>query len=43
MTETTDETEQVPLFKKWKTWYIVVMGVLVVQIIVYYLITQSFS
>lgn len=32
-----------PVFKKWKTWYGLVVAVLVVQIIVYYLITIHFS
>lgn len=34
--------EKPPVFKKWKGWYWLVMLVLVVQIIIYSLISNSF-
>lgn len=34
--------EKPPLFRKWSAWYWLVMGVLFVQIIVYFAITNSF-
>lgn len=36
------EQEQPPVFKKWKGWYLLVMSVLVLQIIIYTLISNSF-
>jgi hypothetical protein len=39
-----DKTEdRPPLFKSWKGWYILVLGVLVVQVILYYWITRVFA
>jgi len=35
--------EKVPVFRSWRRWYILVLGVLVVQIILYYLITVAYS
>lgn len=35
--------ERPPVFKKWKGWYWLVMSVLLIQIIVYALITNSFK
>jgi len=32
-----------PLFRSWKGWYWLVMMTMVVQVIIYLLITQSFS
>ncbi|HEX6223654.1 MAG TPA: hypothetical protein VFZ52_04560 [Chryseolinea sp.] len=32
-----------PVFKSWKGWYYLILGVLVVQIILYYLLTNSFK
>lgn len=37
------EKEQAPVFKRWRGWYVLVIIVLVVQIIVYTLITNSFQ
>jgi hypothetical protein len=34
--------EKPPVFKSWKGWYWLLMAVLVIQIIVYLMITQSF-
>lgn len=36
------EKEQPPVFKRWRGWYWLVMIVLVVQIIIYTLITNSY-
>ena len=35
--------DKVPLFRSWNTWYAVVIGVLVVLIILFYLLTQYFK
>lgn len=35
--------EKPPVFKSWKGWYWLLMAVLAIQIIVYLMITQSFS
>jgi hypothetical protein len=32
-----------PLFQSWRTWYKLVLAVLLIQVIVYFLITTSFS
>ncbi len=40
MTQPTDEKP--PVFKSWNSWYWLVMGVLVFQILLYLFITQSF-
>jgi hypothetical protein len=32
-----------PLFKFWRHWYMLVIGVLVLQIILYYWLTRSFA
>lgn len=37
------EQEQPPLFKKWSTWYWIVLGALAAQIVLYYIITASFA
>jgi hypothetical protein len=36
------EKEKIPVFSSWKRWYVLVLAVLVVQIVVYFLITQSY-
>lgn len=38
-----EESEKPPLFGSWSGWYILVLGVLVVQIIIYRLLTVAFS
>jgi hypothetical protein len=43
MEEPKDECEKVPFFRSWRTWYVIVMATLVIQIIAYYLITLRFS
>jgi len=35
--------EKPPLFRSWKTWYKLVLGVMLFQVIVYFLITKYFS
>ncbi len=35
--------EKPPVFNSWKDWYWLVMSVLAAQILLYFLITQSFS
>ncbi len=35
--------EKPPFFKSWKTWYLLVIGFLVVLIILFYLFTKHFS
>jgi hypothetical protein len=37
------DSETPPIFKKWKSWYWLLSVVLVIQIIVFYLITESFQ
>jgi len=37
------EENKPPVFKKWSGWYLLVIAVLIVQIIVYSLITNSFK
>lgn len=37
------ENEKPPLFERWSGWYVTLAVALVVQIIIYYLITASFS
>ncbi len=32
-----------PLFKTWRGWYILVLGVLFIQIVLYFWLTQSFA
>lgn len=32
-----------PLFKRWRGWYILVLGFLTLQILLYYWLTQSFA
>ncbi len=39
----TNLNEKPPVFSKWSGWYWLVMAVLLVQILVYYFITRSFS
>lgn len=35
--------ERPPLFKKWKGWYFLLVGTLVVLITLFYLFTEHFS
>jgi Mg2+ and Co2+ transporter CorA len=35
--------EKVPLFKKWSYWYALVIGVLLLLIVFFYMLTNYFS
>lgn len=35
--------EKPPLFQSWSTWYWLVLGAMMVQVIIYFLISQSFA
>ncbi len=37
------EEEKPPVFQKWSAWYWLVMCMLVVEVILFYVITQSFA
>lgn len=37
------DSEKVPLFKSWRTWYWLVIGFLVVVMILFYLFTKHYS
>jgi hypothetical protein len=37
------ESEKPPIFKSWTGWYILILSVMVVQIIVYRILTVAFS
>jgi len=37
------EATKIPVFKKWKGWYLLVLAVLVVQLIIYYFISNIFA
>ncbi len=41
--EMTHDTESPPVFRKWRSWYILVISVMLVQLVVYLLISLSFS
>ena len=38
-----EQPEQVPLFKKWSQWYILVIGFLLALVIFFYFFTKYFS
>jgi len=38
-----DHSEKPPVLKSWRHWYWLVLGVLALQIIVFYLVTVSFA
>ena len=37
------DSDKPPLFKSWTGWYVLILAVLVVQIIIYRVLTQAFS
>ena len=37
------DIEKPPVFKSWKGWYMLVLAVLVLQIILYRILTMAFS
>lgn len=38
-----EKNEKPPLFKKWRSWYLLLIGTLVVLITLFYWFTQSYS
>lgn len=38
-----EEPEHVPVFKSWKGWYRLLAVVLIVQIVLFYILTASFQ
>jgi uncharacterized integral membrane protein len=38
-----DQKDKVPLFKSWKQWYVLVIGVLILLIILFYWLTKTFA
>lgn len=41
--ERKDDLDQVPLFKKWSYWYVLVIGFLLLLIAFFYFLTKHFS
>jgi hypothetical protein len=39
----TTDNEQTPVFKKWRHWYWLVIGFLLVLVILFYLFTKHFA
>lgn len=37
------ESDKPPVFKTWRHWYGLVLGILITQIILYYWLTHSFE
>lgn len=37
------DTEKPPLFKSWTGWYVLILSVLILQIILYHILTLTFS
>jgi len=37
------ENEQIPLFKKWRYWYWLVIGFLLLLVVLFYLFTKFFA
>jgi hypothetical protein len=35
--------EKPPLFQSWNTWYWLVLGAMIIQVIIYFLISNSYS
>jgi hypothetical protein len=38
-----DQKDKVPLFKNWKHWYMLVIGVLILLIVLFYWLTKTFA
>jgi len=38
-----ENDDKIPLFKKWRHWYVFVIGFLFLMIILFYLFTKRFS
>jgi uncharacterized integral membrane protein len=41
--DTQDQEEQAPVFKKWSTWYALVIGFLLLMILFFYFLTKHYS
>ena len=39
----TDQNNKPPFFKSWTSWYVLVIGFLILLIILFYLFTKTFS
>lgn len=39
---TDQDEDRPPVFKSWKTWYRLVLGIFIVQVIIFYLLTSVF-
>lgn len=37
------QNEKPPLFKSWNFWYAIVLGAMLIQVLIYLLITLAFS
>jgi len=35
--------EKPPVFESWNSWYVLVLGVMIVQVILFFILTRSFS
>jgi len=38
-----DEQEQIPVFKKWRHWYWLVIGFQLLLVVIFYLFTKYFA
>lgn len=38
-----DDNEKVPVFRTWKTWYVLVIGSLLVMMGLFYFLTKHYS
>ncbi len=38
-----EDTEPVPVFKNWRTWYVLVLSILGGLILIFYIITKTFQ
>lgn len=43
MIEDPQNDDEVPLFRKWSTWYALVIGFLLLLILLFYFLTKHFS
>jgi uncharacterized integral membrane protein len=41
--DTQDQEEQAPVFRKWSTWYALVIGFLLLMILLFYFLTKHYS
>lgn len=38
-----EENDKPPLFRSWRYWYLLVLGFLLLQVVLYTLLTQSYA